>query len=261
MRLFQPFYLVIFVGLMGCDPTSPPGADDGNNTLPISPGECFSEDDCEPGEACVENACEVVPSPAAIDSGTPPIEAPDSGSAQPPIDVVDAGSETGSEDPVDAGGSSPSEDNTDAGQSSSNNSGTSDAGSSGSSASTDAGPDLPPSFCSDQADGTACDDENLCTREDTCEEGVCVGIANTRESFTCDGLNEDCDEHTDEDCTFQVNGNVLGAGKQVSTDGAGFQLRTIVGSQHFLGQSSDANFSIRATSLREYQAGVSHEAP
>jgi hypothetical protein len=124
----------------------------------------------------------------------------------------------------------------------------------------DAGLVNSPLSCSDQVDGTPCDDENLCTRDDVCEDGVCVGIANTRESFTCDGLNEDCDEHTDEDCTFQVTGNVLGAGKQVNTDASGFQLRAIVGNQHFSGQSSNTHFSIRATSLREYQSGVSHDA-
>ena len=82
-----------------------------------------------------------------------------------------------------------------------------------------------------------CDDGDLCTAQDVCSGGSCIGIANTAEANVCDGLDEDCDGQTDEDCTV-----VLGRG--IFTDGAAtsstqeFGLKESIGAPRFTGKST-----------------------
>jgi hypothetical protein len=59
------------------------------------------------------------------------------------------------------------------------------------------------------ADGTACDDEDRCTSGDVCQAGLCRGAPRTRESTSCDGVDDDCDGVTDEDCQFTLSGGFV----------------------------------------------------
>jgi hypothetical protein len=60
----------------------------------------------------------------------------------------------------------------------------------------------------------------------------------------CNGLDDDCDGLTDEDCTFRVGGFALGAGvvSAVSDDMAALGATS---TRHFLGTSSDGQWVIR----------------
>ena len=70
-------------------------------------------------------------------------------------------------------------------------------------------------LCAGAPLGEPCDDGSICTTEDLCDgSGRCLGRPATRERRVCDGLDDDCDGRTDEDCKLAVitGGFVTGSG-------------------------------------------------
>jgi hypothetical protein len=67
-----------------------------------------------------------------------------------------------------------------------------------------------------------CDDGNACTVSDACRAGQCEGTRRLRESFVCDGVDEDCDGVIDEDCRFRVSGGFVdrSGGPAIGDDGS-----------------------------------------
>ncbi len=59
------------------------------------------------------------------------------------------------------------------------------------------------------ADATPCDDGDPCTKNDVCQAGLCRGAQRTQESTSCDGVDDDCDGVTDEDCQFTLSGGFV----------------------------------------------------
>ena len=97
-------------------------------------------------------------------------------------------------------------------------------------------------LCVGVQDGTSCDDGAPCTANDRCTDGVCLGAPAAHEAYTCDGLDEDCDGVTDEDCTFRLTGHVLGGGAGTGTATAGQAVDQAVSTPTFVGLSSNDSF-------------------
>ena len=96
--------------------------------------------------------------------------------------------------------------------------------------------------CQGQAELSACDDQDPCTDNDRCQSGTCLGDTISREAFTCDGQDEDCDGVTDEDCSFGVSGHVIGGGKVTATNPDGEAIDHRLSTPRFSGQSSNESF-------------------
>ncbi len=93
-------------------------------------------------------------------------------------------------------------------------------------------------------DGLACDDGDPCTPTDTCTGGSCVGAALDRESNICDGLDEDCDGATDEDCTYVLRGGLVGDGGAPLSVTPDHAFMGTLGAPRFIGKSSTDKYVI-----------------
>ena len=83
--------------------------------------------------------------------------------------------------------------------------------------------------CDDVVDQQPCDDEDPCTLEDVCVEGTCSGTPLQFESNVCDGLDEDCDGITDEDCSLKLRGGLMTDGGQPISGNGALKLRSNLG--------------------------------
>ncbi|MEC9071606.1 MAG: hypothetical protein VX938_04465, partial [Myxococcota bacterium] len=93
-------------------------------------------------------------------------------------------------------------------------------------------------------EGVSCDDGDPCTHGDQCVASDCTGALLEREANVCDGLDEDCDGATDEDCTLVLRGGlVTDGGHPLTTDGA-FRWSAGLGAPRFVGVSSTEKFVI-----------------
>ena len=67
------------------------------------------------------------------------------------------------------------------------------------------------------------------------------------EGVICNGVDDDCDGTTDEDCTYTVHGYVMGGGFVTATDETGLTMDGSSGTSRFLGTSSGGIYSVRGT--------------
>ena len=100
-------------------------------------------------------------------------------------------------------------------------------------------------------DGADCDDEDPCTPVDTCADGACVGTPLEREANVCDGLDEDCDGLTDEDCTLVLRGGLVGDGGAPLSVTPDHAFIGSLGAPRFIGKSSTDQFVITPGFPRE----------
>ena len=95
------------------------------------------------------------------------------------------------------------------------------------------------------ASADPCDDGDPCTHNDSCVDGLCVGTPIAHESPVCDGVDEDCDGQTDENCSLRLHTQHLGDGQAVS-EGPGFRVIHRLGSPRFGGRAAGPSFRVHA---------------
>ena len=71
-----------------------------------------------------------------------------------------------------------------------------------------------------------------------------MGAELARESNVCDGLDEDCDGATDEDCTFVLRGGLVGDGGAPLTATPDHAFTGSLGAPRFIGKSSTDKYII-----------------
>ena len=98
--------------------------------------------------------------------------------------------------------------------------------------------------CQSVPNTKGCDDGDPCTSGDTCAEGECIGLVLESESNVCDGLDEDCDGETDEDCALVLGPGIFSDGGSPQSTTLSFELKEAVGTPRFVGTSSDGQFTI-----------------
>ncbi|MEE2779305.1 MAG: hypothetical protein VYE15_02195 [Myxococcota bacterium] len=97
-----------------------------------------------------------------------------------------------------------------------------------------------------QPQDSPCSDGDACTLSDTCVDGVCIGNTLTDEGPLCNGVDDDCDGLTDENCSFTLRGHMMGGGYTLGTNEAGYTLKQSTGTPRFVGTSSNGAFTLRA---------------
>lgn len=103
-----------------------------------------------------------------------------------------------------------------------------------------------PDACAALADGDVCDDGDRCTLADRCRDGRCDGARRTRESFSCDGDDEDCDGVIDEDCRLRISGGFVDRVGPQATGPDGTSLRPAGAALGVTGISSNTLFTLKS---------------
>ena len=98
--------------------------------------------------------------------------------------------------------------------------------------------------CVATANNANCDDDEFCTVGDVCIEGVCTGETPEKEANVCDGLDEDCDGMTDEDCTLVLEPGIFTDGGNAKSTTPNFELEESLGAPRFVGETSTGDFMI-----------------
>ena len=101
----------------------------------------------------------------------------------------------------------------------------------------------------DPGTGANCSDDNLCTENDVCVNGACVGSAITQESNVCDQVDNDCDGLTDENCSLVLRSQHTGDGQGVS-QGGGLLVRHRLGAPRIFGQASDDTHTVHSGTVQ-----------
>ena len=91
-----------------------------------------------------------------------------------------------------------------------------------------------------------CNDGDACTLSDVCQDGICAGTTLSDEGPLCNGVDDDCDGLTDENCSFVLRGKMMGGGCTIGTNEAGYTLTQSTGTPRFVGTSSNGAFILRA---------------
>ena len=99
------------------------------------------------------------------------------------------------------------------------------------------------------ATGSLCSDGDLCTIDDACQDGMCIGTDITEESNVCDGVDNDCDGQTDENCTLVLRSQHTGDGQGVS-QGAGLVVKHRLGAPRTFGHAADDTHTLKSGVLQ-----------
>ena len=100
--------------------------------------------------------------------------------------------------------------------------------------------------CEQDGFGDLCDDDDDndgSLDQDDC--APCDSAVYPEALDLCNGKNDDCDKHSDENCIYSLHGHAFGSGFILEGQASGVKLSQSVGTTSFVGKASNDIFMLR----------------